>query len=166
MQDPKLFEACRLSVEPQWIDYNGHMNVGYYVVAFDRASDALFDHFDAGSAYRHATNASVFVVEAHVTYERELKQGDPIRFTSQLLDGDEKRLHVLHAMHHGEEGWLAATNELMFLHIDLGTRRVAPFPPGLKAKIDLMLDQHLLLPRPPQVGRVMAIRGGRRAQVS
>ena len=67
MDHARPFTACRLSVSPEWIDYNGHMNVGFYSVAFDKASDALLDFFELGEAYRHRTDASMFIVEAHVT---------------------------------------------------------------------------------------------------
>jgi acyl-CoA thioester hydrolase len=67
MDQTEPFSAWRLSVSREWIDYNGHMNVGFYGVAFDKASDALLDHFGLGEAYRHQTDASMFVVEAHLT---------------------------------------------------------------------------------------------------
>jgi acyl-CoA thioester hydrolase len=66
--DPlKPFTVCRLSVSREWIDYNGHMNVGFYGVAFDKASDAVLDHLGLGEVYRHRTEASMFIVEAHMT---------------------------------------------------------------------------------------------------
>ena len=88
----------RLSVSPDWNDYNGHMNVGFYGVAFDKATDALLDLLGLGEAYRHASDASMFIVEAHMTYDREVSVGDPLRFETQVLDADEKRLHMFHAM--------------------------------------------------------------------
>ncbi len=77
-------------VEAAWIDYNGHMNVAYYVLMFDRATDTLLDRLGLGAAYRRRTNHSIYVLEAHITYEREVKEGDVLRFTSQLVDADER----------------------------------------------------------------------------
>ena len=140
-------------VLPEWIDYNGHMNVAYYVLAFDHASDRLFDHFDLGEAYRRATDHSVFVLEAHVTYGRELKAGDPFAITTQLIEADAKRLHFFHRMLHGTEGYLAATIELMTLHVNLQGPKSAPFPAASAAKIEQALAAHRQLPPPPQLGR-------------
>jgi len=139
-------------VLPEWIDYNGHMNVAYYVLAFDHASDRLFDHFDLGETYRRATDHSIFVLEAHVTYERELKAGDPLAVTTQLIDADAKRLHFFHRMLHGAEGYLAATIELMTLHVNLRGPKAAPIPAAAAEKIQQVLAAHRLLPPPPQLG--------------
>src|SRR5690242_16223579 len=111
-------ETYRTTVPAEWIDYNGHMNVAYYLLAFDRGTDGLLDHLGLGGRYRAATNHSIYVLEAHLTYEREVKEGDPIRIATQLLDADGKRLHVFHRMFHETAGYLAATNELMALHVD------------------------------------------------
>ena len=148
-------------VLPEWIDYNSHMNVAYYVLAFDHASDRLFDHFDLGSTYREATNHSIFVLEAHVTYERELKVGEPLAVTTQLIDADAKRLHFFHRMLHGEAGFLAATLELMTLHVNLKGPKSAPFPAGPAAKIQQVLADHRKLPAPPQLGRRIGLNSGR-----
>ena len=155
--DPRL-ETCRLTVAPEWIDYNGHMNVGYYVVAFDRASDKLFDGLDLGVDYRNATDCSIFIAEAHVTYDREVAEGAPLRFMTRILDADQKRIHYFHEMYHADEGYLAATNELMALHVDLGARRVCPFPESHMPAIMALAEQHAGLPRPTGAGRVMKIR--------
>src|SRR5215471_14022248 len=105
-------------VVPEWIDYNGHMNVAYYVLAFDHATDQLFDQLGIGEAYRRATNDSLFALEAHVTYERELKEGDAFAIESRLIDADRKRLHIFHHMIKSASGETAATMEVMALHVD------------------------------------------------
>jgi len=140
-------------VLPEWIDYNGHMNVAYYVLAFDQASDRLFDHFDLGERYRRTTGHSLFVLEAHVTYERELRLDDPVAVTSQLIGADAKRVHFFHRMMHGESGYLAATIELMALHVDLRGPRAAPLPPAAAEAIQRVLEEHRQLPPPPELGR-------------
>src|SRR5258708_660269 len=132
---PQPLDLYRGPVQPEWIDYNGHMNIAYYVVAFDRATDKLFDRFDLGRDYVARTNCSAFVLEMHIGYERELKRGDPLRISAQLIDADAKRLHLFHAMYHAESGVCAATIEMLLLHVDLGSRRSAPFPEPQRAAI-------------------------------
>src|SRR5690606_22498874 len=110
-------------VHPDWIDFNGHMNVAYYVLAFDRATDKFFDWLGLDEAYRQATNRSTFALEQHILYLREVRLGDPLRFTTQLIDHDAKRIHYFHRMYHDREGYLAATTEIISMHIDLGRRR-------------------------------------------
>jgi acyl-CoA thioester hydrolase len=146
------------TVRPEWIDYNGHMNVAYYVLAFDHATDSLLDHAGLGIAYVRETNRSVFVLEMHVTYEREVRAGDPLAFTTRILDIDAKRVHLIHAMHHAAEGWLAATNELVLMHIDLEARRSCPLPESaLEALAEIHRSQRDL-PMPPQMGRLIGLK--------
>ncbi|HEY3916717.1 MAG TPA: thioesterase family protein [Stellaceae bacterium] len=152
------YEPYRAAVAPEWIDYNGHMNIAYYVLAFDRATDRLFEYLGIGGAYRRATNHSIFALEAHVTYERELRQGDAFGVATQLIDADRKRLHLFHAMSRADNGELAATIEVMGLHVDMSGPRSAPLPDAAFAKIEALLAEHRLLPQPPQLGRRIGIR--------
>lgn len=152
----------RETVRHEWIDYNGHMNVAYYLLAFDHATDAVLDRFGIGKAYVAAENRSVFVVDAHLTYAREVTEGTPLRFDSLLLGADAKRLHLFHEMRHAEEGWLAATAEFMLLHVDLGTRKTGPFPSAVAAALAGQAAAHAVLPRPPQAGRAVARLDGSR----
>jgi len=147
----------REAVRPEWIDYNGHMNVAYYVLAFDHATDAFLDFVGVGVDYARRTSFSTFSAEAHITYSREVREGDPLRFTTQLLGYDSKRLHYISHMYHDSEGFLAATNEWMSLHVDLGARRVAPWPAEVMARLAEIMESHGRLPPPPEVGRVMAV---------
>lgn len=147
----------REAVDPAWIDYNGHMNLAYYVLAFDHATDAFFDHIGLGVDYLKGNNCSTFTLEAHVTYEREMMAGDPMRFETQLLDHDAKRLHYMHMMYHAEDGYLASTNELISLHVDMTKRRSAPMPAVVIARLGRIAAAHNRLPRPPQAGRVISL---------
>ena len=151
------FDRHRARVLPEWIDANGHMNVGYYVVAFDRATDTLCEQLGVAWSYVEYRLGMVFILEAHVTYDRELALGDPLRVTTQLLDHDDKRIHFFHTMYHGEAGWLAATNELMMMHIDFATRRAAPWPAETRSRLDRLADAHRRLPRPDKAGRIIRI---------
>ena len=94
MEAPSSFAAgpleTQVTVAPGWIDYNGHMNVAYYVLAFDRATDRMLDLLDVGEAYRRRTESSFFVLESHITFDREVVADDPLRITTQILGSDAK----------------------------------------------------------------------------
>jgi acyl-CoA thioester hydrolase len=149
-------------VIPEWIDINGHMNVAYYVLAFDYATDKLFDFIGVGGNYLEVRGLSMFALEAHVTYQRELHLGDPLRVTTQLLGFDAKRLHFFHRMYHGTEDFLAATSEWLGMHIDMEARRSAPFPDDISARLAEITEAHASLPRPPEVGRVIGLKPHKR----
>ena len=153
-----LLELHREVVRPEYIDWNGHMNVAYYVLVFDHATDALFDYIGLDEAYRKERDYTTFTLEAQVTYQREVLEGDPLRITTQLLDYDHKRAHYFHRMYHAEEGYLAATNELLSLHIDTRKRRSTPFPDEILARWADVHAGHAALPPPPEAGRAMGIR--------
>jgi acyl-CoA thioester hydrolase len=147
----------RESVQSDWIDYNGHMNLAYYMLAFDHATDAFFDFVGLGETYLKANNASTFTLEGHITYDRELMAGSPMRFETQLLAHDAKRLHYIHFIFHADEGYLASTNELISLHVDMGARKSSPMPETIVARLDAVAATHDKLPRPEQAGRVISI---------
>src|SRR5882672_12559005 len=112
------------------------MNVGYYLVVFDFATDEFFRWVGLGEAHRTERKVTTFCLEAHVMYHREVRSGDPLRFTTHLLGHDAKRIHYIHAMYHATEGYLASTNELMLMNIDYASRRSAPWPDFAMERID------------------------------
>ena len=144
-------------VRPEWIDHNRHMNVGYYLVVFDFATDEFFRWVGLDEAHRRERQVTTFCLEAHVTYHREVRAGDPLRFTTLLLAHDAKRIHYFHEMYHAADGYLAATNELMSLHVSRTTRRGAPMAPEILARLAGVQSAHDRLPRPPQVGRTLGL---------
>ena len=151
----------REPVRADWLDYNGHMNVAYYALAFDHASDALADHVGIGPAYTRSRNCSIFILEAHVAYLREVVGGDPLRFETHLLGYDDKRIHFAHAMYHDADGYHAATNELVLLHVDLALRRGVAMPATVLAALArIAADQQGLAP-PRGLSRVMGLNSGR-----
>jgi acyl-CoA thioester hydrolase len=142
-------------VRPEWVDYNGHMNVAYYVLVFDHGTDNVLDRLGLGRGYCETAGRSLFVVESHVTYEAEAVAGDRLRVASRILGCDDKRLHLFHAMHRDKDGRLAATNELMLVHVDLGRRRAAPFPDDARRRIEAAVAAQSAEPWPPQAGRAI-----------
>ncbi|WP_043538614.1 thioesterase family protein [Salinarimonas rosea] len=151
------FVSSTMRVEDTWIDYNGHMNLAYYHVLFDRALDEAFGMVGLGPDYVAERRASYFAAEAHVLYRRELVADDPVRVTLQLLDSDEKRFHVYLEVRHAREGWTAATCEILSLHVDMTTKRVTPFPDAVRDNLEVMRAAHARLPRPDVVGRTIGI---------
>jgi len=155
MDAPAPLELRRDVVRPEWIDYNGHMNVAYYLLAFDGSADAFLDAVGIDETYRQATGHTTFAAECHVTYQREVVSGDPLRFTAQLIGFDEKRIHLFLSMYHAEQGFLAATSEWLILHVDLSQRRVAPMPRAILDRLAEVYSAHEHLPRPPELGRAV-----------
>jgi len=167
-QDPKQspepafaapFVAAPMRVEPGWIDYNGHLNMAYYNVLFDRAVDEIYELLGCGLAYLKESRHSCFTAEVHVRYLRELNAGDLVRVTFQLIDFDAKRLHYFEQLHHADEGWLSATSENMALHVDMTARKTVAFPHTIAARLARMKAAHAALPLPDAVGRRIAMPG-------
>ena len=150
---PAPFASTVMRVEPAWIDYNGHLNMAYYNVLFDRAVDEAYELLGIGLDYLKTRAHSTFTAEVHVRYLRELNAGDPVRVTLQLLGFDEKRIHYFEELHHAEEGWLSATSENMTLHVDMTAKKVAAFPPDVMVRLETAMAAHAKLPRPAAAGR-------------
>ncbi|HJN25099.1 MAG TPA: thioesterase family protein [Rhodospirillales bacterium] len=144
-------------VQPAWVDYNGHMNVAYYVLVFDHGTDALLDLLDMGDDYRKKTNSSDFVVESHISYMREVVEGDSLQIATLLMGFDEKRMHLFHHMYHRNSGFLCATNELMMVHVDMESRRSALFPEVARQGLQIYSENQEPFQRPAQSGSVIEI---------
>ena len=154
---PAPFLSSVMAIEPAWIDYNGHLNVAYYNVLFDRAIDEFYLPLGLGPDYLKATHHSTMVVESHVRYLREVHLDTPLRITAQLIGYDAKRFHVYQELLHAEEGWVSATCETMTVHVDMTAKKVAAFPETVLAALDRVRRAHAALPVPPAVGRRIAM---------
>jgi acyl-CoA thioester hydrolase len=146
------------SVDPAWIDYNGHMNLAYYVLAFDQATDTFHDVLGIGLDYRERLNSSMFTLAINVDYIGEVFAHDQLRITTQLLDCDAKRMRYFHRMYQAEPEHLVATNECLAVHVDMVSRRSAPFPEPTRARIEALFATHRQLPIPERAGRVLGVR--------
>ena len=151
---PLALYQCR--VEPDWVDYNGHMGESFYLYAFGWASDALFRYVGIDEEYR-TSGRSFYTVESHINYYREVSLGEPLRFTTQLLGLDEKRLHFFHSMYHAESDTLLSTTEQMLLHVDMGASAASPIADDVYAALEAVMAAHRELPRPEQAGRQMTV---------
>jgi acyl-CoA thioester hydrolase len=154
---PAPFLSSVMQIEPQWIDYNGHLNMAYYNVMMDRAIDEMWLQLGIGPAYMKERHGSTFTAECHVRYLREIHLGDPAQVTVYLLGADEKRIHTFEELRHASEGWISATSENITLHIDMNARKVAPFPTDIQARIRDVVDSHAGLARPEGIGRKVAM---------
>ena len=152
------FMSSVIEVKPEWIDYNGHLNMAYYNVLFDTGVDEMYEQqFGFGPDYAKTRGMTTYTAEFHVCYVRELHVHDKVRVSFQVIDMDEKRFHSYQEIYH-EDGWLAATGEGLGLHIDMSGPRVAPMPPDILANVQAVYEAHKLLPRPEGVGRSIGIR--------
>ena len=154
----KPLELATLAVLPEWIDYNGHMNVSYYVLAFDQGVDAFMELIGISPANIEQRQTSTFTLEMHLNFLHELRLGDPLRLNCQLLDFDTKRVHYFLRMHHAEDDYLAAVSEQIMVHVDLETRRSSEFPDDVRLALTNLMKSHQDLPYPEQSGRVIGIR--------
>ena len=156
------FVSSRMAIRSDWIDYNGHLNMAYYQVLFDHAMDEAFGLCGLGPDYVLERNASFFLVESRIRYRRELRLGDLVRVTLQLLNFDDKRLHHAMEVRHASDGWLAAGCENLSINVDMTTRRAAPFPADVLANLAAMKAAHADLPKPDGLGDGVAMPIGRR----
>ena len=147
-----LFETL---VDPEWVDYNAHMGESFFLLAFGWASDALFRYIGIDDAYRTA-GQSFFTAETHINYYREVSVSEPLRFTTQVLDADHKRLHFYHSMYHAISGDMLAVTEQMLVHVKDGSSH--SMPEHQMAALKAIRGAHAALPIPREVGQRMGIR--------
>lgn len=158
---PAPFVGLTTEVKQEWIDYNGHLNAGYYSVIFDDSVTEFMEFIGLGRDLRDRERVTTFSIEGHITFEREIGLGEPIEIRSQLLGWDAKKIHYINFMHHRTEGWVAASNELMSMHISQETRRSAPMAQEVQDRLAAIEAVHARMPIPPQVGRVIGLKSGR-----
>ncbi len=152
----KLVWSDPFAIELDWLDANGHLNMAYYHVMFDRTVDLALEAIGCGDTYRARHAASIFNVETHVLYRREVRGHDRLRVSFQLLGRDNKRLHGYQTMVRLGDDELVATSESLFVHVDLATRSAAPLPPLVVAGADAMIDAHKGANTPRYAGRRIA----------
>ena len=154
--EAKPLELSTNYVKPDWIDYNGHMTEGAYLMAVGDSTDALFRFIGIDEAYRKAGHA-FYTVESHIAYVKEVGPMEPLTYKLQILGLDEKRLQIHTGMYHGKTGALLFTAEQMLLHVDNKAAKAAPILPGPKAALDAIWAAHKTLPAPKGTGRAIGM---------
>lgn len=153
---PRILYEAR--VDNAWVDFNGHMNVAYYAMLFDHALDRFLDLVGLGQEYTRQARGSMFVVENHFTYQREVMAGDPLAVRFQLLDHDRKRIHCFMELYQTADDFLAATSEQISMHVDMIARRSTSMPGPESECLHQILDAHSRIARPKEVGHKIGIR--------
>ena len=125
-----------------WTDYNGHMNMSYYILIFDNAAEVMLTKFNMGEDSAKSEKKSTFAVETHTTYDQEVKLGEEVEVHLTYFDHDKKRIHYRVSMLHKEKKYLAATTEVLSLYIDLNKRKVAEFEPEKIVIMDDFIKSH------------------------
>lgn len=128
----------RQVVQPEWIDYNGHLSEAYYVLVFGFATDSLMDDVGLDEAYRERTACSLYTVEAHVRYLHEVPDGAELEVRTRVLGAAAKKVRFCHEM--TVAGRLVATEEILALHVDAAHGRTAPFPPGVAERLSALVQ--------------------------
>lgn len=128
------WDAPLTSVRPEWVDHYGHMNMGFYLVAFDLQTDRLWRRLGLGAPLQQA-GVGTFAVEAWLDYQRELLDGMALGAESEVLATDAKRLLVMHRLFHWADGWTASEHEVLYLCVDLITRRAGTWPGDIAARL-------------------------------
>ncbi len=110
-----------------WTDYNGHLNVAFYVRIFDIAADVMLDNFNMGGKSAKKDKKTTFVAEMHTIYKQEVRLDEEVETHLTYIDHDKKRIHYRLSMFHKQKKYLAATNEVLSLYVDLDKRKVTEF---------------------------------------
>lgn len=148
-------------IKAEWLDYNNHMNVAYYVLIFDKAGEQLVADLGLSEEVTKATEISWMVLENHITYDNEVVLDQPIEVRAQLLDHDHKRMHLYMEMYakapDGSE-YLASTIEQMVMCVDLSVRKSCEFPEPVATQIKQLSELQKTLSKPSKIGRVIGIK--------
>ena len=147
----------RTAAKPEWIDEYGHMNMAYYPLVCDHATYAFWEQMNEPLNLDERGGAEYAVVESHVRYLRELRRDDRLRVTTQLLGADHKRFRLFHTLYQADEGYVAATNEIMALGFDLEGRRLISFKESVRARLADTLAEHAAIGTPEHAGRGIAM---------
>nr|WP_067297248.1 thioesterase family protein [Marinobacterium profundum] len=144
-------------VQPEWIDYNGHMNDACYVLVFSQAIDEFMLQIGLDATFREAHQVSIYTLQSMVHYLQEVSLDEPLRVEARLLESDAKKLRVFFTMRHGETGAELAAMETLLLHMDMAAHRAAPMLPDTAARVEVLQQRHSDAAWPALAGRSIAL---------
>ncbi len=154
-----MLKLGQQKVLPEWIDYNGHMNVAFYTVAFDKALDDCFENWlGVGESFVARSRFGPMALQTQVCFVGELLEGEPFHVEFLLVDHDEKRLHQFATMWSDRTGRKAATYETLGINVDLESRKAAPYPDWALARFARLRAAQAAVPRPKELGQPLGIR--------
>lgn len=160
MQDIDTSRPIRTAlqrVRREWCDYNGHMNVAYYSLAFENANFEAQELMGMGEAYVKDQRRSLYTMKNVFTYTQSVVEGDPLRIFYRIMDYSPKLLHVLLEMYHDEEDYLACFSEQLVAHVDMDAERATPMSAAQLSMLEAFKNAQRDLPLPKGVGEVIAI---------
>ncbi|MDP3978207.1 MAG: thioesterase family protein [Pseudomonas sp.] len=152
-----MLTPYRTAIQPEWVDYNGHLRDAFYLLIFSYATDALMDQLGLDEAGRARTGHTLYTLECHLNYLAEVKLGAEIEVRTQLLAHDRKRLHIHHGLYYPNDDQLLAASEQMLMNIDSRAACSAPFDEQVLAQILALGEAQRELPRPVHVGRIIGL---------
>lgn len=145
------------AVQPDWVDYNGHMRDAYYLLICSFATDGLMDLVGLDEAGRARTGHTLYTLECHLNFLAEVKLGVELQVRTQLLGHDRKRLHIHHLLERCDDGQVVAESEQMLMNIDTANGRSAPFDGEVAERIAELVEAQHGAPRSVYVGRVIGL---------
>lgn len=154
---PAPYEST-LTVKPDWLDANGHMNVAYYLSAFDDGGEVFFRDCGIGWDYTAAGDGTLFISSSDLDFRRELFRGDRLRVETVLIDWTPKLVHTYQSLFHAEKNFFAASAEMLFVHVAFHTRKSTPMPETAQSRLAAVEHVHRGLPRPINLGRKIEIK--------
>jgi len=149
-----------IRIKPEWIDHNGHLNVAYFVLAFDIATDGVYEDWGIGLEYQQQSGCSVYTLGMNVDYLKELFVDEEVRVTTQLLGLDHRKIHYFHTMLQAGTGEVVAVNECLAINVGLESKRSASFPDRVQRKLAEIFEQHRKMKKPARCGRRLEIGAG------
>ena len=152
-----MLTPYRTAIQPEWVDYNGHLRDAFYLLIFSYATDALMDQLGLDEAGRARTGHTLYTLECHLNYLAEVKLGAEVEVRTQLLAHDRKRLHIHHGLYCPGGEQLLAASEQMLMNIDSRSARSAPFDDAVLTAVQALHEAQRDLPRPAHVGRVIGL---------
>ena len=150
-----LYDAVVLK---DWVDYNGHMNDAAYAIPFSRAIDSLMDRIGLDAAARAETNHTIFTLAMQMRFHHEVKEGEPLTVTGQILEHDAKRMRIYQWLRHGRDGTLLATCEQLLASIDQSGPKIAAFPEKTAEALAALAAAHATLPTPDDAGQGITLK--------
>ncbi|MGX5803218.1 thioesterase family protein [Bradyrhizobium sp. Arg314] len=150
------FRSASHTVTGEWIDFNGHMSMAYYPLLFETLGSNILDEIGLSTEYIRTENRSLFTIESHMRFLRELHEGDRVYSVFRYVDHDHSKLVYAQELHH-EDGWLSATLEVLAIHVDILARKSAPFRKDTLALFEGLALEVRARPKPGYLGRAVGI---------